>query len=454
METGHRIDIVSVIDDAPLSALQWRVFTLLFVISMLDGYDTQAIAFVAPAISKAWQLPPSVFGPVFSTGLLGTVIGAVGFGMLADRIGRRLLTIGSVTLFGLLTWACAYTTNYNELLLCRLVAGIGLGGATVNFLALASEYAPTRARTTVVTICMWGFPLGAVIGGLFAGSMIEHHGWTSIFYLGAALPLLYVPALLLLLPESVRYMAYVPSKRATMASLLSQIDGTRKFSAQDDFYLIEPRVARGSVRALFSKGLGVGTVLLWIALFASLVLTYCLINWIPSVLKQAGLPIGDAVLGTVMINFAGIVGSFVMSRAMKRRPLRVLVGAYLLGAVSVASIGFASHKVALIMSSIFLTGFFIIGAQMAVTAYITGYYPTSIRGTGVGWAQGVGRFGSLLGPLAGGTVLAATGQPSQMFLFCAIPALVACLALLGLECVTRSTASKAALNLQTTTPHQ
>lgn len=453
METGNRIEVASVIDDAPLSRFQWRVFVLLFVIIMLDGYDTQAIAFVAPAISKAWQLAPSAFGPIFSAGLLGTVIGAVGIGMLADRIGRRMLVIGSVALFGFLTWACAFATNYNELLACRLVAGIGLGGALVNFLALASEFAPARARTTIVTICMWGFPLGAVIGGSFAGSMIEHYGWTSVFYMGAALPLLCVPVLLALLPESIRYMTYVPGKRTVIATLLSKIDSARMFSANDEFYLLELRTTRGSVRELFSNGLGAGTVLLWITLFASLVLTYCLINWIPSLLRQAGLSIKDAVLGTVMINFAGIVGSFVVSRLMKRRPLRILVIAYLLGAISVATIGFSGHDVPQIMVSIFFTGFFIIGAQLAVTAYITGYYPTSIRGTGVGWSQGVGRFGSLLGPLAGGAVLAVSGQPLQMFLFCAIPALVACLALICLARVTRSPTGEQTLGLQATPRH-
>ncbi|WP_405044848.1 MFS transporter [Paraburkholderia sp. USG1] len=452
METGKRIDVVSVIDGAPLSAFQWRVFALLFIIIMLDGYDTQAIAFVAPAISKAWHLAPSAFGPIFSAGLLGTVIGAVGFGMLADRIGRRMLVIGAVALFGLLTGACAFATGYDELLIYRLGAGVGLGGALVNFLALASEYAPARSRTTIVTISMWGFPLGAVIGGSFAGRMIEYQGWTSIFYLGAVLPLLCVPVLLILLPESVRYMTYVSGKRAAMAHILSKIDGVNTFRAGDDFYLIEPRATRGSVRELFANGLGRGTVLLWITLFASLVLTYCLINWIPSLLRQAGLPIKDAVLGTVMINFAGIVGSLAVSRAMKRRPLRVLTLAYLLGAVSVASISFAEHNVVLIMISIFLTGFFIIGAQLAVTAFITGYYPTSIRGTGVGWSQGVGRFGSLLGPLAGGAVIAVSAQPSHVFLFCAIPALVACAALFGLGRTMHPSSNESAHELQVAPP--
>lgn len=430
METTQRIDVAAVIDDARFSPFQWRIFILLFVVIVLDGYDTQAIAFVAPAISAQWKLPPAAFGPIFSAGLSGTVLGAVAFGMAADRLGRRWPVIVSVALFGVLTWMCSLADSYTSLLVYRLLAGIGLGGALVNFLALASEYAPERLRNTAVTISMWGFPLGAVVGGGFAGRMIEHFGWPSIFHLGAALPLLCVPVLIFLLPESIRYATLSGRQRERIAHALSQIDGRRQYRRDDTFYVAEPAASRGSVAALFRNGFGVPTVLLWFTLFSSLVMTYCLVNWIPSLLRQIGMPIREAVLGTVMINLAAIIGSIFVVRLSKRHTLRRLAGAYVLGALAVAGIGLAGNRPLPVMTCIFFAGFFVIGAQLAVTAYITGFYPTSIRGTGVGWSQGVGRFGSLLGPLAGGLVLSLTAQPSQMFLFCAIPPLGAALALL------------------------
>ncbi|WP_118180445.1 MFS transporter [Paraburkholderia phosphatilytica] len=441
METGQRIDVAGVIDTAPFGPYQWRIFILLFVVIVLDGYDTQAIAFVAPAISAQWKLAPAAFGPIFSAGLLGTAVGAILFGMVADRLGRRWPVICSVALFGALTWSCSIAQNYHELLVLRLVAGVGLGGALVNFLALASEYAPARLRNTAVTISMWGFPLGAVVGGAFAAPMIERYGWTSVFHLGAVLPLLCVPVLILLMPESIRYATLSGRHRGKIAAALARIDHTRSWRADDTYYVAEPKVTRGSVSALFSDGFGVPTVMLWIALFSSLVMTYCLINWIPSLLRQIGMPIRQAVLGTVMINFAGIVGSICVVRIAKRHTLSRLAYSYGLGAIAVAGIGLAGDRWLPVMTCIFLAGFFVIGAQLAVTAYITGFYPTSVRGTGVGWSQAVGRTGSLLGPLAGGAVLAVTAQPSQMFLFCAIPPVVAAIALLALA---RSTARGAA----------
>ncbi|MEA3101019.1 MFS transporter [Caballeronia mineralivorans] len=454
METGNRIDVAAVIDGAKFSAFQWRVFILMFIVILFDGYDTQAIAFVAPAISVQWKLPAASFGPIFSAGLAGTVLGAISFGMLADRIGRRWLVIISVAMFGCLTWVCSLADSYTELLIYRLLAGIGLGGALVNFLAVASEYAPERLRNTVVTISMWGFPLGAVIGGSFAGPMIERYGWKSIFYLGALLPLLCVPLLIGLLPESVRYLALSPHHRAKIASVLSKIDPQGGFRPDDAYFVAEPSARRGSVIALFRNGFGWPTVLLWFTLFASLVMTYCLINWIPSLLRQVGMPIRQAVLGTVMINFAAIIGSLAVVRFAKRHTLTRLAGAYVIGAAAVAGIGLVGNQWLPIMTCIFLAGFFVIGAQLAVTAYITGYYPTTIRGTGVGWAQGVGRFGSLIGPLAGGIVLSMTAQPSQMFLYCAIPPLAAALALLALARLTARRSMPAQVTLRTSPPPQ
>lgn len=166
MDLSNRVDLSRAINDAPIGAFQWRLILLLFLVAMLDGFDTQLIAFVAPAISAEWGMPLSSFGPIFSAGLLGTVFGAVLFGSLGDKYGRRLLILIAIVEFSVFTLACAFANSGAMLMSLRFLAGLGLGGAVPNFLALASEYAPDRKRTTMVTITMCGFPLGAVIGGL------------------------------------------------------------------------------------------------------------------------------------------------------------------------------------------------------------------------------------------------------------------------------------------------
>jgi AAHS family 4-hydroxybenzoate transporter-like MFS transporter len=432
METSTRVDVARVIDDAKVSPFQRQLFVLLFILLMLDGFDTQSIAFVAPAITKAWGLQPAMFGPIFAAGLLGTVIGGVGFGMLADRIGRRLPIIVSFVIFGVFAGACAFATSYQTLIIYRVLAGLGLGGAMSNCLALASEYAPKRSRTAIVTACLWGFPFGAALGGLLAGDMIGRFGWPSVFYLGALLPLVCVPLLFVVLPESILFMTLAKQNFSErIARTLGRIDARQRDRKGVVYFIDEPALRRGSIKGVFSNGLASGTLLLWLTIFVSLVLVYCLINWIPTLLHQAGLSIQSAVLGTVVLNFSSILGSLVLTRVMKTNPMKITAVAYLLGAVAVAAIGLVGQQTFAIMAAIFATGFLVIGGQLTVTAFIASYYPTSIRSTGVGLAGAVARFGSLVGPLAGGLVLATSKEPSEMFMLFAVPALIASVALLA-----------------------
>lgn len=444
MNASSRVDVIETIDSARLSPFQWRLFILLFAVAAADGLDTQSIAFVAPAISKELGLHAGAFGPIFSVGLLGTAVGAVALGMLADRVGRRWPIIGSTLLFAIATAACAFAPSYDALLVCRLIAGIGLGGAVNNSLSLASEYSPQRIRSTVVTVCLWGFPLGAMLGGIFAGALITGYGWRSVFYAGAVLPLLLTPILLGSLPESIRFlMLDRETHSAVIARLLTRISPSGRFTPSDDFHLTESCPPRGTPASLFRSGLAAGTVLMWTAVFFSCFMIYCLVNWIPSVLHGAGIEIRIAAWGTAAFNLAGVVGSYTFSRFTRVNPLRVVAISYFAGAVAVIAVGLGSHATAVVLAAIFVTGFFIIGAQIALTAFATNFYPTSIRSTGIGWYQAVSRLGSMMGPFAGGLILAGS-ESSRMFVLCAVPAVCAGVAICVLTMVNAGARERAA----------
>lgn len=432
MTTTDQVNVAEIINRAPLGAYQWRIILMLFVVAALDGFDTQAIAFVVPSIGAGWHIAPSAFGPVFAVGLLGSVAGSILMGGWGDRFGRKTVILGAMAEFALVTLACAHVRDLPQLMLCRFLAGLGLGGVLPNFLALASEYAPDRARTTMVTITMWGFPLGAAVGGMLTGGLIDQYGWPLVFHLGGALPLLCLPLLMLALPESIRFLAADPRNGARIVRILARIDRRVGIGPDARFVHAADGPAGTGVRALFQHGRAAGTLMLWLALFCSLLLSYCLLNWIPSLLRHAGLSTRDAVMGTVTLNVAGIVGSLAFSLLMNRSRHALLMAgaAYAAGAVATAMIGAVGS--AWLVTAIACTGFFIIGGQIAVAAYVPGFYPTPVRGTGVGWSQGIARIGSLAGPLAGGMVLAAGATPATMFRLCAIPAAVSALALLAL----------------------
>jgi MFS transporter, AAHS family, 4-hydroxybenzoate transporter len=236
------------------------------------------------------------------------------------------------------------------------------------------------------------------------------------------------------LPESIKFLSLARGQGTSVAAILRRIDPRQTFDADSSFVLHEIRTGHGPVWSLFKDGLAIGSVFLCLAFFMSLLLVYLFINWIPFLLHQAGLPLQHALMGTIIFNLSGIVGSIVCTQLIDRklvRPMVILTAGYLAGAAAVLAIGFAGTAFAAIMGTIFLSGFFVIGAQLSLNAYITNYYPTAIRGTGVGWSQVVGRLGSLLGPLVGGALVSQGMAPSQLFRESSIAPLLACLSLMA-----------------------
>src|ERR1700692_1264001 len=381
-----KVDVAAVINDSEISRFQYLIFTICIMIMMCDGFDTQALAYVAPSIASEWKLSPGVFGPIFAAVLLGSMAGAFAFGYLADRFGRKRTLLLCVIWFGLLNVGSAFASSIESFPLLRFLCGIGLGGAIPNVMALVSEYAPARKRATLVAVTWCGFALGAVLGGLISVPLISHFGWRSVFVFGGILPLCLVPIVVFALPESFKFLILVRGKSAEVISVLRKIVPGRHFDDSSAFVLDEPRPGRGSLSALFRDGLAIGSVFLCLAFFMSLMLVYLFINWIPLLLRQAGLPLQDALMGTIIFNLSGIFGSICCTQLIDRKvgpPITILIIVYFIGALAVLSIGFVGTSFWPIMTTIFLSGFFVIGVQLSLNAYITNYYPTAIRGTGV-----------------------------------------------------------------------
>lgn len=429
MSSRLTVDIAAVIDAAAVSGFQIRTIGLCFLLAMIDGFDTQSIAFVAPAIAEAWQTPFSAFGPVFGIGLLGSTVGTLTLGFAGDRRGRKTVLIPSVVLFGLGSLATVWAASLNELMAFRFITGIGLGGAMPNIIALASEYAPARSRATLVTTMFCGFPLGAVLGGMASAKMIPAFGWDSVFVIGGALALAFVPVALTALPESIRYLALQAGGETKVAAILGRIDPLRANDKIVHYVIADSAHAKTSVKHLFTEGRAAGTSLLWTMFFMTLLLSYFLVNWLPLTLRQAGFPLEKAVLGTVVLNIGGIIGSIVLGRLIDRAgPYIVIWPAFIVGAVFIGAIGFAENAPGLIMLLIFAGGFFAIGAQFSAVALAAAYYITPIRATGIGWSMGVGRVGSMIGPLVGGVLVGEGYGLKELFLLASVTPVIAGLA--------------------------
>lgn len=440
------VDIASVIDRGTIGRLQWITIALCALVAILDGFDTQAIAFVAPLIAKDFGADLSAFGPVFGAGLLGLTAGALVLGPVADRVGRKPVIIGSTLFFGMFALLTPMVESMSGLMVLRFLTGLGLGGAMPNIIALTSEYAPKRRRATLVTLMFCGFPLGAVVGGLVSAQLMARFGWPVVFYLGGILPLMLLPFLALWLPESIRYLIARDAAPARKLAILRRLDPGTSYGNETRYILSEEKAEGSPISQLFTDGRGAGTCLLWVVFFCNLLILYFLINWLPSVMRQAGMPIERAIIATVVLNAGGIVGGLLLGQLVdSRQPFGILTFAYAAAAALVAAIGLASSSsIPVIMTVIFAAGFFVIGSQYCMNALAANFYPTALRSTGVGWALGIGRVGSILGPVLGGAMIGLGWDTDRLFLATAIPALIAAVAVFLIGLRTRSHGTQSA----------
>jgi AAHS family 4-hydroxybenzoate transporter-like MFS transporter len=418
------IDVQEVIDSSRLSRMQRVLLLLCFLIVAIDGFDTASIGFLAPAIRAAWSLQATQLTYLFMSGLLGLMLGAMAIGPFADRRGRKVALCFSVGVFGAASLISAASVDIRMLIALRFVTGFGLGGAMPNAITLTSEYCPQGRRSSLVTAMFCGFTIGSALGGVVSARLIPEFGWRSVLIAGGVGPLFLLPFALSLLPESLRFLALRGAEQEKILSLLRRIAAERDFR---DVTFTEPaRANETPVRELFLPEYFTGTLLLWLTFFMSLLVVYLLSNWLPTLMHDAGLSIRRAALITAMLQVGGTVGAVAIGRLMDQfNPYTVLCISYLFAAVSVAFIGKAHTSTGMLVLMVFLAGFFVSGSQVGGGALSAAYYPTTGRATGVSWANGVGRMGSIVGSALGGILLAWKLNLSTVFAVVGIPAAIA-----------------------------
>ena len=379
-------------------------------------------------IMEEWGLTPLEAGALGSYALFGMMFGALVFGTLADRIGRKKGIAICFLLFSVATVLNGFASTPTEFGIFRFLAGLGCGGLMPNVVALMNEYAPKKLRSTLVAVMFSGYSLGGMMSAGLGIFLLPAFGWEVMFF-AAAVPLLLLPVILLYLPESVGFLVR-QGRNDEARALLQRIQPDLQIGQDTELEIVETAKQKTSVLDLFRDGRLVGTLSIWVAFFCCLLMVYALGSWLPKLMANAGYSLGSSLSFLLALNFGGMFGAILGGWLGDRFDLGKVVVAFF--AVSVVSISLLGIKTPMpvLYTLITIAGATVIGTQILLYAAAAQFYGLSIRSTGLGWASGIGRNGAIVGPLLGGALLGINLPLQLNFMAFAIPGIIASLAMM------------------------
>ncbi|MGF6674470.1 MFS transporter [Paraburkholderia tuberum] len=427
---GGAVSAIAVpLSTSRVGRFQAIVVLICVLINAVDGYDILVMSFAAPAIAKAWSLSSSQLGMAFSAGLFGILIGTVVLSPWSDRFGRRPLVIGSLMLVTVGMVLSALAPTLRIFLMTRALTGIGVGGLLSSTAVLVAEYAPDRRRSSAISLLGVGYSIGAMAGGLVARWLLETFGWRSSFLAGACLSAFMLALAAAFLPESVDFLLARRPKRALR--LLNRI--LRRMKCHE-ISALPPRVAtvmksRSGVGRLLDRKYRTRTLLIWSAFFLHLMGLYFLLSWTPKLLAVSTSTQSVAVHAGVALNIGGIMGSLAFSVLSPFFDLRKLT-VFLFGITAIATVLFGKGMTnpALVLPLAVAVGMLSFGALAGIYSLAPTAYETESRGTGVGWALGMGRVGAMISPFAAGVLLDTGSGGHALYTVFAVPFALAAVA--------------------------
>ncbi|MBJ8439503.1 MFS transporter [Acinetobacter junii] len=430
--TTSTVNVNAVIDQAKFTPFHWSILLWCLLIIIFDGYDLVIYGVVLPLLMQEWSLTSVQAGMLASTALCGMMFGAMLFGALADKIGRKNVILICVTFFSGFTFLGAFASNPFEFGILRFLAGLGIGGVMPNLVALTSEYAPKRIRSTLVGTMFSGYAIGGILSALIGSHLVESQGW-QIMFLIAGIPLILLPVIWKFLPESLTFLVKT-GKTDQAHSIIQKISPEQSIGINTRLVLNEDNVPTGSsVKGLFQQGRAFNTLMFWVLFFMCLLMVYALSSWLPKLMLAAGYSLGKSILFLFALNVGAMIGSIgggILSDKFHLKP--VIMGMLMAGVVALIGLGFNSPAYVL-YGLVTVAGAATIGTSILLYSYVAQYYPLSVRSTGIGCASGVGRIGAIVGPILTGLLLTLNLPHTMNFVMISVPAMLAICAILSLK---------------------
>jgi benzoate transport len=412
------------VDQMKMTKVQYFSIAICFLMNVLDGMDVLVVSYCAPMIAEDLNLGPKTLGFVFSAGLIGMAIGAIFLAPLADRFGRKKLILASALIMGLSVLLTAFSETILELIIMRLISGLGIGCMLATTAALTSENVLNNSKDFWVSLVISGYPVGAVVSGYVAAAIIPSYGWESMFVLAGLTTLITIPLIFFFVSESPQF--YLKKQPDGALEKVNRILIKMNFKPLDSLPDVELITTNNSlVSRLFSNKYKISTLQLWAALFFAFGCLYFLISWIPKLATDAGLSIELAIYAGTIFNVGAFFGIILQGYFSSKIGLKKTISIFLfLTFLLMASFKlFVGTDILLLIY--FLLGFSLQGGFVGLYAVAARLYPTEFKTTGVGWAIGMGRVGGILAPLIGGFLISIGLSLSANFFIFSIPALLA-----------------------------
>ncbi|ATE61287.1 MFS transporter [Thauera sinica] len=423
------VDVHKIIDEAKFNRFHLNVLFWCALVIIFDGYDLVIYGVVLPKLMEQWALSPIEAGALGSYALFGMMFGALIFGPLSDKIGRKKVIMITVLIFSGMTFLNGFATTPTQFGICRFIAGLGIGGVMPNVVALMTEYMPKKIRSTMVAVMFSGYSVGGMTSAFLGMYLMPNYGWQAVFFV-AGVPLLLLPLIWFFLPDAVGFL--IQARRETEAGgLLSRVEPSFRMRAGDTLHYPTGKGKGAALGALFQNGRLLSTLMYWVAFFGCLLMVYALGSWLPKLMVKAGYDLKNSLAFLLVLNFGAIFGAigggWLADRFHLRRVLTIM---FVIAALSIGGLGFLPKEdQGLLYLFIAVAGACTIGAQILLYAYVAQYYPLAIRSTGIGWASGVGRLGAISGPMLGGFLVSAELAFQFNFLAFAVPGAIAGLAI-------------------------
>jgi len=416
------VNVSDVIGKSKLNAFYLASFLVLLLTMIIDGSELAVYGTSLPVLIESTGISPTVFGLIGTFAQYAMMLGGLIFGMSSDKFGRKITLIICVLFYSIGTGMFGLSNSPVEFAIWRMVAGMGLAGVAPICVALVSEYSPIKNRVTLITLITVGPPMGGIIAPLLGLIFLPSGSWRALYLIGF-IPIVMIIFIIKYVPESMERL--IKGDKRIVGNILKKANPDFDPSPNDEYVSnTSEKPKKAALAALFKDGMLRNTILFWVA-FICVTFSLTSINtWLPKLMTGQGYPLYNSLMFTLIFALGAMPAIAFAGWVVNRLGYKKAIITYLGITTVLVLLMLVKAGVVILFVILFFSGGGLYGAFGLIYSYTAGNYPIAYRGTGIGWAGSMGRFGASFGPIIGGLLIAADPSTANQFMFLIIACLL------------------------------